>query len=75
MTKKSSKKAVRVGDRVRFLVGAREIVADVVEDRGNIGVNGRHVVALQFPGADGEVEKLDWPAEELTVLPRDRATA
>ena len=66
---------MRVGDRVRFLVGACQIVAQVVEDRGNIGMNGRHVVAVAYPGADGEIERLDWPADDLTVLPRDRTTA
>lgn len=66
---------MRVGDRVRFRVGTRVISADVVEDRGHIGVNGRHVVAVSFPGPDGVFEKLDWPADELTLSPNDRASA
>ena len=73
-TKKRPPPRVRVGDRVRFRVGTREIVAEVVEDRGYIGVNGRHAVAVSFVGDDGEVEKLDWPADELTV-DAHRATA
>lgn len=73
--KKSSKKVVRVGDRVRFHIAAIEIVAEVVEDRGNIGVDGRHVVAVRFEGEDGEIQQMDWPAEEMVVLPRDPATA
>lgn len=77
MRKKSGKKrAVKVGDRVRFKISARELVAEVVEDRGYIGVNGRHVVAVRVSAPDGEDEKFDWPADDLTVLPRkDRATA
>lgn len=77
MRKKSGKKrAVKVGDWVRFKIAAREIVAEVVEDRGYIGMNGRHVVAVRASAPDGEVEKFDWPADELTVLPKkDRAPA
>jgi hypothetical protein len=74
MARSKKKRTVRVGDRVRIRIAALEIVADVVEDRGHIGVGGRHFVAVSFVGEDGEIEKMDWPAEEMTVLPRDPAT-
>ncbi len=70
------KRRVKVGDRVGLRIGARDLVADVVEDRGAIGVGGRRFVAIVVRpenGASGEAEKFDWPAEELTVLGRASA--
>lgn len=42
------------------------VVATIIEDRGNIGYQGRHLlrVRFQFPDA-GEPFELEMPAEEL----------
>lgn len=39
----------RVGDRVKFKLGARDVVAVVIEDRGLIGHGGEQVVRVATP--------------------------
>lgn len=67
--------AVRVGDRVRFRVGALDVLAEVVDDHGAIGVGGRRLLSVAVTSADGEVDRFDVPADDVTVVPRDRATS
>lgn len=62
------KKGLKVGDRVRFRLGTRDVVADVVEDRGPIGVGGRQLVAVALVAEDGEVRKFEMPVEKLVVV-------
>lgn len=38
----------RVGDRVRILHGFRGMIAEVIEDRGAIGVRGRRLYRVKF---------------------------
>jgi hypothetical protein len=38
----------RVGDRVRLRHGFRDLIAEVVEDRGPIGVAGRRLYAVKL---------------------------
>lgn len=75
MVGRTKRERVQVGDRVRFSVAALQIEADVVEDRGHIGVDGRHIVAVSYTDFDGSVLKHDWPADELTVVKRSRAAS
>jgi hypothetical protein len=42
-----TKTHVKVGDRVRFKLGAHRVVGLVVEDRGFIGVGGRQLVRIE----------------------------
>jgi len=71
---KQTSRALRVGDRVRFLYGGGEVEAEVVEDRGNIGVGGRQLVGirlLETPGVPSEGfagKRFEMPAEELAVV-------
>jgi hypothetical protein len=58
---------LKVGDRVRFVLGTQEVVADVVEDRGGIGVGGRQLVGIALRTYEGEVEKFEMAAEEVTL--------
>src|SRR5260221_461833 len=37
-----------VGDRVRILHGFRGVLAEVVEDRGNLGVGGKRIYAIRM---------------------------
>lgn len=39
----------RVGDRVKMKLGAHEVVATVIEDRGFIGHAGQQVVRVSVP--------------------------
>lgn len=55
---------LRVGSRVRYRMPGGLYEAEVVEDRGNLGVNGRRLLRIQPLGeyTDGP---FTWPAEEL----------
>ena len=55
-----SSKIIRVGDKVRFHVGARSIVGQVREDRGPIGLGGRHLYRVLY-----ELGKENWYTTEL----------
>jgi hypothetical protein len=39
----------RVGEKVRFTLGARSVVATVIEDRGRIGHGGEQIVRVAMP--------------------------
>ena len=64
----------KVGTRVRFLYGAGEVEAEVVEDRGYIGAGRRQIVRVRVFGdwgaADegGEEHSFEMPAEDLTPV-------
>jgi hypothetical protein len=59
---------VRVGDRVRFPFGARLVTGLVKEDRGPIGVGGRHLYLIQLPFDDQFPSFVELPAEDLEVV-------
>jgi hypothetical protein len=49
----------RVGDRVTFKLGVRDVVATVIEDRGFIGHGGEQIVRVATPANlnyEGEFE-------------------
>lgn len=50
-----------------FRLGSREVKATVIEDRGAIGINGRHLVRVRVEPADAEPQEFELPAEELAV--------
>jgi hypothetical protein len=72
-TSKQAIRIVQVGDRVRFKIGALEVVADVVEDHGAIGAGGRRLLSVAVASPDGEIERFDVPAADVTILTKDRA--
>ena len=45
VTKESNGKRLKVGQRVALWIGKNRFVPLVVEDRGNLGVNGRESLA------------------------------
>jgi hypothetical protein len=73
-TRNEQRARIRVGDRVSFSVGLYRVEAEVIEDRGHIGVNGRHFVAVRYIDDDGTVHRHDWPADEMRLVRRPRAT-
>jgi hypothetical protein len=57
----------RKGDLVRFRLGTRVVQGEVKEDRGPIGVRGRHLYLVEFrsePQADLG-SQIELPAEQL----------
>ncbi len=57
----------KVGDRVRFKLGAHRVVGTVVEDRGFIGVNGRQLVRVEVELDPPFLREFELPAALLTA--------
>jgi hypothetical protein len=55
---------LRIGSRVRYRMPGGLFDAEVVEDRGNLGVNGRRLLRI-LPLSEFNDGPLTWPAEEL----------
>lgn len=60
----------RKGDRVRFRFGIYFVEGVVKEDRGPIGLNGRHLYLVEFPfGLHAESPShIELPAERLQLV-------
>ena len=48
-TTTTARPVYRVGDRVKFKLGAHDVVATVIEDRGFIGHGGEQIVRVTAP--------------------------
>lgn len=57
------------GTIVGLDLGGTVVCAEVVEDRGDLGVGGRRIVRVAVRGDDGEVRVFEVPAEELLPPP------
>ena len=59
---------LRVGTRVRFVFGLGEVMGTVIEDRGDLGVNGSRLLRVRFE-IEGAAEPLvtEIPADHLKV--------
>jgi hypothetical protein len=60
----------RRGDRVRFRLGVRFVEGEVTEDRGPIGVRGRHLYLVEFrpePQAES-LSQIELPGDELQAV-------
>ena len=66
--KKSRSGEIRVGSRVTFQMASGPMRAVVVEDRGNIGWNGRRLMSVRplFEGVE-DMDTWELPLEELTL--------
>jgi len=69
----------RKGDRVRFKLGLRWVHGTVTEDRGPLGVNGRHLYEVVFhevvdPGQPPVPQRIELPAAHLKAVRRRVAT-
>jgi len=62
---------IAVGDRVRFMYGDQTTVAEVVEDRGNIGYRGRHLIRIRVVQSDPS-DEFEIAADEVQLIPSDR---
>ena len=57
----------RKGDLVRFKLGTRSVQAEVKEDRGPIGVKGRHLYLVEYPpeAQSQSLSQIELPADQL----------
>lgn len=64
---RSHKPRFKVGDRIQFMYMSKPVEGQIVEDRGSIGVGGRHL--YRVVGQAGSVTRvLELPDEELEKL-------
>ena len=66
-----SNSRIRKGDLVRFQLGTRSVQGEVKEDRGPIGVRGRHLYLVEFrPETQSPtLSQIELPADELQAVP------
>jgi hypothetical protein len=62
------------GDRVKFRFGTRWVKGLVKEDRGPIGIKGRHLYLVEFPAEPQSPSQIELPADELEAVPGAVAT-
>ena len=59
---------IRVGDWVSFLYGTRRVWAQVVEDRGPLGVNRRRLYTIRLGDEPTEAMTFEVPGDDLTPV-------
>lgn len=57
----------KVGDWVAFPYGTRNLIAQVAEARGPLGVNRRHLYRILVPSESGEPDSFEMPDDELAA--------
>lgn len=57
-----------VGDRVRVNFGRRQLAGVIVEDRGAIGAQGRHLFQVNIPMDPFEPMMVELPADEIEAV-------
>lgn len=58
----------RVGDWVSFRYGSRQVRAQIIEDRGSIGVNRRRLYTVRAGDEANEVVTFEVPEDDLTPV-------
>lgn len=66
---------IRVGDHVRFRWSLYDVEGTVIEDRGPIGVGGRHLYGVEFQLEYTEPHIIELPASALEVIGSGRSAA
>ena len=56
------------GDRVKFKLGTRSVQGVVKEDRGPIGIKGRHLYLVEFRAEPQSPSQIELPADQLEVV-------
>jgi hypothetical protein len=64
-TPMAKEQQIHVGDVVRFQFGVRMVNSVVKEDRGPIGMKGRHLYLIQFDAEPGAFSQIELTAHEL----------
>ena len=62
----------RVGDWISFRYGPRQVWAQVIEDRGPLGVNGRRLYRVRMDQESGESVAFEVTEDDLTPAQPDR---
>jgi hypothetical protein len=62
---KKTNPCFKVGDWVTFPYGTRNAIAQVIEDRGPIGVRGRRLYRIEIQFEDREPARFEMPEEEM----------
>ena len=57
----------QVGDWVSFLYGPRQVLAQIVEDRGLLGMKGRRLYRVRLEPEQGETSTFEVPEETLEI--------
>jgi hypothetical protein len=70
-----SSPVVRVGDKVRIRLGARSFVGEVREDRGPIGLGGRHLYDVVYEMGKGNLYVIELPGDEIEVIEPEKEPA
>jgi hypothetical protein len=66
MAVSNQKSRIEVGEWVYVPLGGDPLEAQVVEDRGNLGVNGRRILRISVPWDEGmEPREFEIPEEDL----------
>jgi hypothetical protein len=63
-----SSRAVHVGDKVRFRIGARSFTGQVREDRGPIGSGGRRLYLVVYELGKGNWYGIELPGDQIEVI-------
>jgi hypothetical protein len=66
-------KQIHKGDRVKFTLGTRLVQGVVTEDRGPIGVKGRHLYLIEFSADPLSPHQIELPAEDVQLVRRPPA--
>ena len=76
---RTPKPQFKVGDWVTFAIGDRNILVQIIEDRGPIGVKGRRLYRIErrFNDDDIEPHRFEMPEEDLKAAegPRNKVQA
>ena len=56
------------GDRVKFRLGTRSVQGLVKEDRGPIGIKGRHLYRVEFRAEPQSPAQIELPADQLEAV-------
>ena len=69
------RRRIRIGEMVTVPFPGGPMLAEVIEDRGNVGSRGRHIVRVRFVSEyEEERTAFEMPVENLTFLNADPAT-
>lgn len=58
----------KVWDWVSFRYGAKDLIAQVVEERGPLGKNRRHLYRVSVAGDGGEPDSFEMPEDEMEAV-------
>jgi hypothetical protein len=75
---RNSKPRFRVGDWVSFPFGIRIAVAQIIEDRGPIGVERRRFYRVELPLRESDPDRFEMPEDQMspaTAPPEKNGTA